>query len=69
MEIKTENAVKVLLRALEQSFKDTDTVLGQYEATHDDCECCNSKAYNALVAGYFALEETIEKINNILNKR
>lgn len=64
----TENAVKVLLQTLKRNFNDTGTVLDQYEATHDDCECCNSKAYNALVAGHFALEEAIENINRILNK-
>lgn len=65
----TDNAVKVLLQSLEQNFKDTGTVLNQYEATHDDCECCNSKQYSALVAGHFALEEAIEKINSRLNKK
>lgn len=64
----TENAVKALLQTLERNFNDTGTVLDQYEATHDDSECCNSKAYNALVSGHFALEEAIEKINNQLNK-
>lgn len=65
----TENAVKVLLKTLEQNFNDTGTVLDQYEATHDDCECCNSKAYNALVAGHFALEDAIERIKDQLNKK
>ena len=65
----TDNAVKVLLQSLEQNFKDTGTVLDQYEATHDDCECCNSKQYSALVAGHFALEEAIEKINSRLNNK
>ena len=36
----TDNAVKVLLQTLEQNLKDTGTVLNQYEATHDDFECC-----------------------------
>ena len=65
----TENAVKVLLQTLGQTFKDTGTILDQYEATHDDYECDQSKAYSALVAGHFALEEAIETINNRLNKK
>lgn len=65
----TENAVKVLLQSLEQNLKDTGIVLDQYEATHNDYECCNSTAYSALVAGHFALEEAIETINNRLNKK
>lgn len=64
----TDNAVKVLLQTLERNFNDTGIVLDQYEATHDDCECCNSKAYSALVAGHFGLRDTIEKINRIINK-
>ena len=64
----TENAVKVLLQSLERNFNDTGTVLDQYEVTHDDSECCNSKTYSALVAGHFALEKAIERINNQLNK-
>lgn len=64
----TENAVKVLLQSLERNFNDTGTVLDQYEVAHDDCECCNSKAYNALVAGHFALKDAIEEITRILNK-
>ncbi|WP_300935182.1 hypothetical protein [uncultured Muribaculum sp.] len=67
-EIMTENAVKVLLQTLERNFNDTGIVLDQYEATHDDCECCNSKAYKALVAGHLALKDAIAKINRILNK-
>lgn len=67
-EIMTDNAVKVLLQTLEQNLKDTGTVLNQYEATHDDFECCNSKQYNALVSGHFALKDAIAKINRILNK-
>ena len=67
-EIMTDNAVKVLLQTFERNFNDTGIVLDQYEATHDDSECCNSKTYSALVAGHFALEETIVKITRILNK-
>ena len=65
----TDNAVKVLLQTLEQYLKDTGTVLDQFEATHDDYECDQSKAYSALVAGHFALGEAIETINNRLNKK
>lgn len=64
----TDNAVKVLLQSLEQNLKDTSIVLDQYEATHDDYECCNSTAYSALVAGHFAIEDAIAKITRILNK-
>ncbi|MFH8142925.1 MAG: hypothetical protein K1V88_05790 [Muribaculaceae bacterium] len=63
----TDNAVKVLLQSLEQDFKDTGIVLDQFEATHNDYECNQSKPYSALVAGHFALEEAIEKINSRLN--
>lgn len=67
-EILTENAVKVLLQTLERNFNDTGIVLDQYEATHDDCECCNSITYSALVAGHFALKNAIEEVTRILNK-
>ncbi len=49
----TDNAVKVLLQSLEQDFKDTGIVLDQFEATHNDYECNQSKPYSALVAGHF----------------
>ncbi len=64
----TENAVKVLLQTLEQNFRDTGIVLDQYEATHNDYECCNSTAYSALVAGHSALEEAIDRVKRIINK-
>ncbi len=56
------------MQTLEQNVADAGTILDEFEATHDDSECCNSKTYSALVAGHFALEETIVKITRILNK-
>ena len=43
-------------------------VLDEFEATHNDWECDQSKQYAALVAGHFALKEAIDEINNRLNK-
>ena len=40
-----------------------------YEMTHGDYESDPSKQYSALVAGHFALQEAIQKINNQLNKK
>lgn len=59
-----EHAVKMLLKTLERNFADTGAVLDEFEATHDEAECEDNAAYRALVAGYFALEEAIERINN-----
>jgi len=60
--------VVLLLQTLEQNVADTGTILDEFEATHDDSELCDSKQYNALNAGYFAMKEAIETINNRLNK-
>ena len=68
-EQRTDRAVRLLLQTLEQNVADTETILGEFEATHDDYELCQSRQYNALNAGYFAMKEAIEKINNRLNKK
>ena len=67
-EQRTDRAIRLLLQTLEQNVADAGTILDEFEATHDDCELCNSKQYNALNAGYFAMKDAIEKINNRLNK-
>lgn len=67
-EKRTEVAVKLLIESLTQNFNDTGIVLDEFEATHDDWECDQSKQYAALVAGHFALEEALDTINNRLNK-
>lgn len=66
-EKRAEAAVVMLLKTLEQNVADTGTILDEFEATHTDYECDQSKAYDALVAGHFALKEAIERINNRLN--
>lgn len=65
----TETAVRALMGALAQYIGDTGTVLDEFEAAHDDAECCENRAYAALVAGHFAMKEALETINNRLNKR
>lgn len=67
-EKRTEVAVKLLIESLTQNFNDTGIVLNEFEATHNDWECNQSKQYAALVAGHFALEEALDTINNRLNK-
>lgn len=67
-EKRTEVAVRLLVETLAQNLNDTGIVLDEFEATHNDYELCNSRQYNALVAGHFALKEALEKINNRLNK-
>lgn len=67
-EKRTEYAVEMLLKSLTRNFTDTGSILDEFEATHNDYECDQSKQYAALVAGHFALEEAIERINNQLNK-
>ena len=67
-EKRTESAVGILLKTLEQNVTDTGSILDEFEETHTDYECDQSKAYDALVAGHFALKEAIERINNRLNK-
>lgn len=67
-EKRTETAVKLLIQTLTRNFYDTGIVLDEFEATHNDWECDQSKQYAALVAGHFALKEAIDEINNRLNK-
>lgn len=67
-EKRTEVAVKLLIETLTQNLNDTGIILSEFEATHNDWECDQSKRYAALVAGHFALKETIDEINNRLNK-
>ena len=67
-EKRTETAVKLLIKTLTRNFNDTGIILDEFEATHDDWECDQSKQYAALVAGHFALKEAIDEINNRLNK-
>lgn len=67
-EKRTETAVKLLMQTLTRNFYDTGIVLDEFEATHNDWECDQSKQYAALVAGHFALKEALETINNRLNK-
>ncbi len=67
-EKRTETAVKLLIKTLTRNFNDTGIILDEFEETHDDLECDQSKQYAALVAGHFALKEALETINNRLNK-
>lgn len=67
-EKRTEVAVKLLIETLTQNLNDAGVVLDEFEATHNDWECDQSKQYSALVAGHFALKEAIDEINNRLNK-
>lgn len=67
-EAKVDNAVKTLLQILRQNLEDTGTVLDQYEDTHDEKECADSRNYQALVAGHFYLEKAIKGIDRQLNK-
>lgn len=64
----TQNALRLLMQTLERNVKDTDVVLTRFEDCHDDAEVCNSRNYNALLAGHKALKEAIERINHQLNK-
>ncbi len=68
-EQKTEQAVCLLLQTIERNLQDIGTILNEYEATHDDSECGQSRQYAALTAGQFALEEAKYKINYQLNKK
>lgn len=68
-EKRTEFAVELLLKTLTRNVTDTGIILEEFEATHDDYECDQSKQYDALVAGHFALKEAIDKINNRLTRK
>lgn len=65
-EERTERAVKMLIEAMKQHLRDTGGILDEFEAAHNDSECCQSKVYAALVAGHFALEEALETISDRL---
>ena len=67
-EQRTEQAVKLLLQTLKHNLNDSGIILDEYEALHNDAELCDSRQYNALVTGHFALQEAIDKINRQLNK-
>lgn len=68
-EKRTEAAVGLLLKTFEQNVADTDTILNEFEATHDDYECDQSIWYDALVTGHYAMKEAIDTINNKLNRK
>ena len=68
-EKRTEEGVRILLQTLTRNWHDTGIVLDEFEATHNEWECDQSKQYAALVAGHFALKAAIDKINNQLNKK
>lgn len=68
-EQRTETAVKGLIEIMRQNISDTGHVIDDFEASHNDIECGESKHYAALVAGHFALKGVLEKINNQLNKQ
>lgn len=67
-EKRTEETVRLLLKIMERNVIDTDVILAEFEATHTEHECDQSKIYDALVAGHQALKGAIEDINNRLNK-
>ena len=60
--------MKILLKTFEQNMADTDTILKEFEATHNDYECDRSTWYDALVTGHYALKGAIDEINRILNR-
>lgn len=67
-EKRAETAVGILLKSLGRDWYDTGVLLDEFEETHTEYECDQSKIYGALVAGHFALKEAIDKINKQLNK-
>ncbi len=68
-EKRTEEGVKVLLQTLTRNWYDTGILLDEFEATHNEYERDQSREYDALVAGHFALKDAIDEINNRLNKK
>ena len=68
-ENRTEVAVELLLKTLKQSVTDTGIILDEFETTHDEYECNQSRWYDVLVIGHFTLKDTIDKINNRLNRK
>lgn len=67
-EKRTGKAVRQLLKHLERKTAELGLTLNDFEVNHNDYECCYSKHYNALNAGYFSLREAIDQIKNQLNK-
>ena len=67
-EQRVDEGIKTLLQTLTRNWHDTGILLDDFEATHNDYELSISKQYSALVAGHFALKNTIDEINKILNK-
>lgn len=61
-------ALKQLSNTLQRNFEDTGAVLTEFENSHNEWECDQSRHYAALVAGHFGMEETMKKINKLLNK-
>lgn len=69
IEKRTADGVKMLLETLTRNWYDTAALLDEFEATHTEYERDQSRQYDALVAGHYALKDAIDKINNRLNKR
>ncbi len=68
-EKRVEESVRTLLQTLTRCLNDSGIVMDEYELVHNDREMEESRHYDALVAGHFALKEAIEKINYPLNKK
>ena len=67
-EQRTETALKLLLQTLKQNVADTGRVLDEFEASHTEKECEQSKQYRTLAAASFALETLKDRIKEELNK-
>lgn len=67
-EKRTEWAVELLLGTLIRNVTDTGIILDEFEATHTEHERDQSRQYDALVAGHYALKDAIDQINNRLKK-
>lgn len=65
---KVEEAARMLLQTLSRNHEDVGIILDEFEGTHDDYEKCQSRDYQALGAGHYALQQGIERMNRILNK-
>lgn len=68
-EKRVEHALKTLHETLRQNITDVGVVLDEYEASHNDYELCESRHYNALLAGWTILQEAMNKMNKRLNKK
>lgn len=67
-EKRTEEAVRLLLKTLDQNVTDIGIILDEFESTHDDYELSHSMYYEALGAAHFTMKQAIERINKRLNK-